>query len=270
MMPAKYANLAGIYFLEPYQPGKIPLVLIHGTQTGMMTWGDLINDLRMNPWFVQKYQVWLFTYPTGEPYLESAHTLRTALQEVRGTFDPQCADTALSEMVLAGHSQGGMLVKPMVTWSDDKITRAVFRVPFDRLNLSPEERERLSNFLIFEPQDCVKRAIYICTPFTGVTLIVPPTETPGVALTGTMITCTALLVARLPKASTSCTWSGGVCTLPETPVVGCVRNERDATAAGLTVTEAVPVPILALAASLTEMDCGPAVSSIRPGKVLVP
>jgi len=29
----EYANLAGIYFLEPYQPGKIPLVLIHGTQT---------------------------------------------------------------------------------------------------------------------------------------------------------------------------------------------------------------------------------------------
>jgi hypothetical protein len=43
-------------------------------------------------------------------------------------------------------------------------------VPFDQLHLTPEERERLSNFLFFEPQDCVKRAVYICTPFSGVTV----------------------------------------------------------------------------------------------------
>jgi hypothetical protein len=170
LMPARFAGLSGIYLLEPYQPGKIPLVLVHGTMSGMTTWCDLFNDLRMCPWFVQNYQVWLFTYPSGVTYLQSAHLLRTSLQTARGTFDPHGADAALGRMVLAGHSQGGMLVKPMVTWSDDKVAEAVFRVPFDQLNLTAEERERLVNYLYFEPQDCVTRAVYVCTPFRGVTV----------------------------------------------------------------------------------------------------
>jgi pimeloyl-ACP methyl ester carboxylesterase len=170
LLPAKFAGLSGIYLLEPYQPGKIPLVLVHGTQSGPLTWSDLINDLRAQPWFVQNYQVWLFTYPSGEPYLHTAHDLRTALQEARWRFDPQSADAALDEMVLAGHSQGGMLIKPLVTWSGDKVANAVFRVPFDQLELKPDVREQLTDYLFFEPQSHVKRVIYICTPFTGVTI----------------------------------------------------------------------------------------------------
>lgn len=170
LSPGNFANVAGVYLLEPYQPNKIPLVLVHGTQTGMLDWSDLFCDLRANPSFNAQYQVWLFTYPTGAPYLRTAHILRTSLQEARATFDPACADCALDQMVLAGHSQGGMLVKPMVTWSDDKVAHAVFRVPFNQLTLTAEERELLTNYLFFEPQPYVKRVIYVCTPFTGVTI----------------------------------------------------------------------------------------------------
>jgi hypothetical protein len=124
----------------------------------------------MNPGFLQRYQVWLFTYPSGEPYLQSAQLLRTSLREAQVAADPQGMDCALCQMVLAGHSQGGVLVKTMVTWSDDKVEKAILRVPFNQLNLPADERERFSSYLFFEPQPCVKRVIYICTNFTGVTV----------------------------------------------------------------------------------------------------
>jgi hypothetical protein len=48
--------------LEPYRPGRIPVVLIHGTASSSGRWADLINDLQNDPTIHERFQFWLFTY----------------------------------------------------------------------------------------------------------------------------------------------------------------------------------------------------------------
>jgi hypothetical protein len=93
--------------LEPYRPGRIPVVLVHGTASSAGRWADLINDLQNDPAIRDRFQFWLFTYNTGNPIPLSALQLRTALADAASKLDPDRRDPALHAMVLVGHSQGG-------------------------------------------------------------------------------------------------------------------------------------------------------------------
>ncbi|MDO9105813.1 MAG: hypothetical protein Q7U57_12740 [Methylovulum sp.] len=42
--------------LEPYLPGKIPVVFVHGTASSPARRADMANDLRADPWIRQHYQ----------------------------------------------------------------------------------------------------------------------------------------------------------------------------------------------------------------------
>ena len=65
--------------IEPYQPGKVPLVFVHGLLSEPLTWADLANELRALPEIVNHYQIWTFLFATIEPFLTSAATLRHQL-----------------------------------------------------------------------------------------------------------------------------------------------------------------------------------------------
>src|SRR5262249_23935727 len=63
------ADRAGLQTLEPYQPGKIPIVFIHGLLGSPLTWAPMYNDLQADPEVRRRFQFWLYFYPTGNPYL---------------------------------------------------------------------------------------------------------------------------------------------------------------------------------------------------------
>lgn len=152
---------------EPYQPGKIPLVLIHGLYSDPITWADMLNALRAQRDLYARYQFWLFRYPTGGNVLGSAAALRHSLYEARATFDPAHADPAFDQMVLVGHSLGGLLAKMQVTHSGDLLWRAAAEQPFDALRAPPALRERLAREFFYEPVPMVARVILIGTPHRG-------------------------------------------------------------------------------------------------------
>src|SRR5690606_18492603 len=102
--PGAPEDNAGLRFVEPYQPGKIPIVFVHGLLSDPSTWFDMANDLRDQPWFHERYQIWAFRYASGEPFITSALELRTQLQDAVNTLDPEGQDPALRRMVLVGHS----------------------------------------------------------------------------------------------------------------------------------------------------------------------
>ena len=54
-----------LLMLEPYQQGKIPVVLIHGLLSEPMAWVDAVNELRAQPDLYRRFQFWAFRYPTG-------------------------------------------------------------------------------------------------------------------------------------------------------------------------------------------------------------
>jgi len=82
-------------------------------------------------------------------------------------FDPDGTDPALREMVLVGHSQGGLLIKMTAVDSGDRLWGEMSRVPLSELKVEPATRELLEEALFFEPEPYVGRVVFIATPHRG-------------------------------------------------------------------------------------------------------
>jgi pimeloyl-ACP methyl ester carboxylesterase len=157
----------GLFFLEPYQPGKIPIVLVHGLLSSPSTWTDLANDLRATPGFDDHFQIWAFRYATGESFLRTAADLRRALYEAVETVDPHGADASLSSIVLVGHSMGGIVSKLQVVESRDVLWRTVAARPLAQIVADEPTRRELAEVLFFEPHPNVRRVVFLAVPHGG-------------------------------------------------------------------------------------------------------
>jgi hypothetical protein len=92
VQPGQSETAARLHLLEPYQPRKAPIVLIHGLFSDPLSWGDLVNDLRATPGFAERFQIWYFRYPTGQGFLQSAAALRRELRVCLLQLDPERRD----------------------------------------------------------------------------------------------------------------------------------------------------------------------------------
>jgi hypothetical protein len=72
LRPAKYENRAGLFMLEPYDPDRIPVVLIRGLTSIPQMWVPTISAIESDPELRGRYQFWVFAYPTGDPIALSA------------------------------------------------------------------------------------------------------------------------------------------------------------------------------------------------------
>src|SRR5262245_7186080 len=157
----------GLIMMHPYRKGRIPVVLVHGTASSPARWADIVNEIQNDPGLRSKFQVWLFMYNTSNPILLSAERLRTALRTIVTDLDPDGQDPALRNMVVMGHSQGGMLTRLMVTDSGNRFWANVTSTPLDDLKLTPESRELLQRVFFFKPVPTVKRVVFLATPHQG-------------------------------------------------------------------------------------------------------
>ena len=158
---------AGLYLLRPYQPGKIPVVLVHGLFSSPRAYLQTMNELENDPEIDARYQFLVFLYPTGQPIPASALHLRASLLKVRESLDPHHADPSMDRMVLVGHSMGGLLSKMMVQDSGLSLWDAAFQRPVAELKASPETRKILGESLIYTPLPFVKRVVFVATPHRG-------------------------------------------------------------------------------------------------------
>ena len=152
--------------LDPYRPGRIPIVFVHGTASSPARWAEMFNELQNDPRIRQRYQFWFFTYETGNPVLYSAMRLRESLEGAVATLDPAGQDPALRQMVLIGHSQGGLLVKLMVVDLEEEI-RAELRTMLENPGVSDETRDLMRRLTAVRPLPFVRRVIFLATPHQG-------------------------------------------------------------------------------------------------------
>jgi triacylglycerol esterase/lipase EstA (alpha/beta hydrolase family) len=143
------------------------VIFVHGTASSAARWADLVNDLLSDPRIRDNFELWFFTYDTGNPIVYSAARLRNALRAAVQRFDSDGKDPAMRRMVLVGHSQGGLLVKLMVVNTGTKLWDNVSTVPLEELKLSEESRQLLQESLFVEPLPFVSRVIFLCTPHRG-------------------------------------------------------------------------------------------------------
>ncbi|MGH7795193.1 MAG: esterase/lipase family protein [Candidatus Binatia bacterium] len=160
------ANLReGLFMLHPHKAGRTPVVLVHGTASSPARWAELVNELENDPRFWENYEIWLFMYNTGNPIAYSGMLLRDALSQLVKELDPDGKEPGLRQMLVMGHSQGGLLTKMTVIDSGTRLWP--FSVPPEELDVDVETRELLTHALLIKPLPFVRRVIFIATPHRG-------------------------------------------------------------------------------------------------------
>ncbi|MEO5913188.1 MAG: alpha/beta hydrolase [Luteolibacter sp.] len=159
--PEKYAHTATIERLQPYDPDKTIVLVVHGLMDSQATWTPMINKLRGDPVIRKNYQFWFYSYPSGYPYPYSAAILRHQLDEVEKRYP------ARKPMVVIGHSMGGCISRLLLTDSGDQLAKQIFGKPLDEVPLSPHTREYFRDELVFTHRPEIGRVIFIASPLRG-------------------------------------------------------------------------------------------------------
>ncbi len=163
----KFTGDTGIYQMHPYRPGKIPVLFVHGLASSPGAWVPMFNELRADPALRARYQFWFAYYPTGLPAPVSVARLRQELHELQKAVDPTGTDAALGEMVVIGHSMGGLVSRQLIQASDDRVWNAYFSRPPGQVVLPAESKDWVHRIFFFEPEPSIRRAIFIAAPHRG-------------------------------------------------------------------------------------------------------
>lgn len=157
-----------VYVRQPYEPGKVPVVFVHGTFSSPVWWAEMLNTLSADPELQKHCQFWYFIYNSGNPTSYSAVKLREALTAKIKELDPEGKDPALRQMVVIGHSQGGLLTKLTATDTGDKLLQSVLGTNrLEDLKLTAQQQAAVRRYTCFEALPFVTRVVFISTPHRG-------------------------------------------------------------------------------------------------------
>jgi pimeloyl-ACP methyl ester carboxylesterase len=153
--PELYETSASLARLEPYNPKKIPVLFIHGLSNSPATFNPVIESLRSDPEIRRNYQFWVFSYASGLPYPMSAAVLRYQLNKMRRLYPDH------KDIVVIGHSMGGMITRLLLTDSGNKIWDTFFAKPPEEIPFSDAARKLITRTLIFDAQPHISRALFM-------------------------------------------------------------------------------------------------------------
>lgn len=159
--PDKFAETARITRLQPYDPNKAVVLVVHGLMDSPATWTPMINRLRADPDIRENFQFWFFSYPSGYPYPHAAAILRRELDRAEEIFPIN------KPMVVIGHSMGGCIGRLLVTDSGDQLWTAMFQKPPAETDLPEKDRRIIEEALIFQRRQEIGRVIFISAPLRG-------------------------------------------------------------------------------------------------------
>lgn len=88
-----------VYFLEAYDPAKIPILFVHGAAGSPQNWQTFFESIDRN-----KYQPWFFYYPSGASIDSMSYLLLWKLQNLQAKYK-------FKELYITAHSMGGLVVR---------------------------------------------------------------------------------------------------------------------------------------------------------------
>ncbi|MCA9063561.1 MAG: alpha/beta hydrolase [Planctomycetaceae bacterium] len=168
--PDHARSVEGLYMVQPYDPDRIPVLMVHGLWSSPMTWMEMFNDLQADPELRKRYQFWFYLYPTGEPLAFSAANLRDELEKVRDDCDPHRRNPRMDQMVMVGHSMGGLISCLMTIDSQEQFWNSVSPVPLTQLQATEEQRNEIHRVFFFQSNRSVSRIVTIASPYGGSSL----------------------------------------------------------------------------------------------------
>ena len=161
---------SGLFLIEPYHPGKIPVLFIHGLMSSPDTWVQMINSLKNDPVIRKRYQFWFYSFSSGMPILATAGNLRRILLAAREELGTtREARENFDKMVLIGHSMGGLVSRTLLQDDPHYMVETVTQRTWDEItaSLSEEELETVETFAVFPPLPFVNRVVFMAVPHRG-------------------------------------------------------------------------------------------------------
>lgn len=166
---ARGIERAHLYLMQPYDPDRRILLMLHGLASSPEAWVNVANEIMGDEALRQHYQIWQVYYPTNAPIAFNRAEIQDLVERTLRHFDPQGSAMASRDMVLIGHSMGGVIGRLLVSSSGDAIWQSLLAEHLPRLQGERGERVRrkLEPMLHFEPLPQVDRAIFIAAPHRG-------------------------------------------------------------------------------------------------------
>lgn len=159
--PSRYDDTANLNFVQPYDPQRIPVLLVHGLDSTPATFAPMYFKLLADPVIRKHYQFWVFSYPSGYPYPYSASLLRRELDEVKREFPNH------KPIVIVGHSMGCLISRLMITDAGEKLWLRAFGKPPSKTPISGIGKDQLMKSLIFTDRPEIQRAVFFSGPHRG-------------------------------------------------------------------------------------------------------
>jgi pimeloyl-ACP methyl ester carboxylesterase len=132
---------------------QVPVVFVHGMLGSPVNWSAMIEQLNGDPSLRARFQFLTFGYDSLQPIHDSGRELLETLDEARRQFDPEGTDRSFDQIVLVGHSLGGIVAKDAVALANGP--------QLANLALShPHGNERVH----------IGRVIFVATPHRGATI----------------------------------------------------------------------------------------------------
>ncbi|VTX74428.1 lipase family alpha/beta hydrolase [Acinetobacter ursingii] len=152
-----------LYMLEPYNPNKKVIVLVHGLASSPEAWIALTNDIMGDSILREHYQVWQVFYSTNMPILESRFQIYALLKQAFGGLNPN--DPADKDAVLIGHSMGGIISRLLVSNADISQSALSMMSPYQQAKL--KKHPIVSERLKIQPITNFDRSVFMSSPNRG-------------------------------------------------------------------------------------------------------
>lgn len=167
ILPDRFTEETGLFFITPYDPDKIPVVFVHGLVSSPDAFKNIINEIAPDPWFRERYQIWLYNYPTGNSWAYSAMKFREVMRDAFAYARTKGHDRNLNRTVLVAHSMGGLISRSSVTDPGTTIYDEIFTKPIDQLKVKPEARQLIKDTLLYQPLKEPSRVVFMAVPHRG-------------------------------------------------------------------------------------------------------
>ena len=171
------ARLPKLFMLEPYDPDKRVVIMLHGLASSPATWVNLTNDILNDEKLRDNYQVWQIFYPTNLPILENRYQIQRLINTAYENTDPDRQNRASNHSVIISHSMGAVIARMML--SDENLIDDLETLD-DQDILSDSEKQQIRNALTasFGEEELKKRfelqalpqvdtAVFLSAPFRG-------------------------------------------------------------------------------------------------------
>lgn len=92
----------GIYFSEPYDPEKIPVLFVHGATGTPKGWKDIVSHIDK-----RRYQAWFYYYPTGIRLANAASVMNGIIEALHEKY-------RFDRLYITAHSMGGLVSRAAI------------------------------------------------------------------------------------------------------------------------------------------------------------